>query len=172
MRGYFGIGVERISKPMNLGALLRTSHAFGASFAFTVAAHHRARDVRLADTAKSAGHLPFYEWDSLAAMRLPTGCMLVGVELCENAIDLPSFRHPINAAYILGPEKGDLSDEARDLCAHLIKIPTKFCVNVSVAAAIVMYDRAVSLGGFAERPVGAGGPPASDQWRLVKPLKQ
>ena len=31
-RGYFGIGAEGISKPMNLGALMRTAHAFGASF--------------------------------------------------------------------------------------------------------------------------------------------
>ena len=31
MRGYFGIGVEGISKPMNLGSLFRTAHAFGAS---------------------------------------------------------------------------------------------------------------------------------------------
>ena len=36
MRGYFGIGVEGISKPMNLGNLLRSAHAFGASFFFTV----------------------------------------------------------------------------------------------------------------------------------------
>ena len=36
MRGYFGIGVEGISKPMNLGAILRTAHAFRASFAFAI----------------------------------------------------------------------------------------------------------------------------------------
>ena len=36
MKGYFGIGVEGISKAMNLGSLLRTAHAFGASFAFAV----------------------------------------------------------------------------------------------------------------------------------------
>ncbi|MEX2009990.1 MAG: TrmH family RNA methyltransferase, partial [Dongiaceae bacterium] len=29
MRGYFGIGVEGISKPMNLGNLMRSAHAFG-----------------------------------------------------------------------------------------------------------------------------------------------
>jgi tRNA G18 (ribose-2'-O)-methylase SpoU len=27
--GNFGIGVEGVSKPMNLGALLRTAHTFG-----------------------------------------------------------------------------------------------------------------------------------------------
>jgi tRNA G18 (ribose-2'-O)-methylase SpoU len=37
-RGYFAIGVEGISKPVNLGNLLRSAHAFGASFVFTIGA--------------------------------------------------------------------------------------------------------------------------------------
>jgi len=168
MRGYFGIGAERISKAMNLGAVLRTGHAFGASFAFTVDAHHVSRDINLSDTAKSPAHLPLYEWASIDEMRLPRGCVLVGVELDERASDLPSFRHPLNTAYILGPEKGDLSPEAKALCAHLVKIPTKFCVNLSVAAALVMYDRILSMGGHPPRPLSAaGGPPPAEGWRPV-----
>lgn len=166
MRGYFGIGAEGISKAMNLGAILRTGHAFGASFAFTVNAHHRAREVNLSDTAKSAAHLPLYEWDNLDDLRLPKGCVLIGVELDPRAVDLPSFRHPLNAAYLLGPEKGDLSEEAKALCSHIVKIPTKFCVNLSVAAALVMYDRTLTMGGYEERPVGSGGAqPPADEWR-------
>ena len=160
MRGYFGIGAERISKAMNLGAVLRTGHAFGASFAFTINARHLAKEVHISDTAKSEAHLPVYEWASVEEMNLPKDCALVGVELDEQASLLPSFRHPLNAAYILGPEKGDLSPEARARCAHIVKIPTKFCVNLSVAAAIVMYDRMIVLGGFPERPVMSGGPVA------------
>jgi tRNA G18 (ribose-2'-O)-methylase SpoU len=57
----------------------------------------------------------------------------------------------LNAAYLLGPEKGDLSDEAKGRCAHLVKIPTRFCVNLSVAAAIVMYDRCLTLGNHQRR---------------------
>jgi hypothetical protein len=34
----------------------------------------------------------------------------------------------------------------------------KFCVNVGVAGALVMYDRLLSLGRFADRPVHEGGP--------------
>lgn len=172
MRGYFGIGSERISKAMNLGAVLRTAHAFNASFAFTINAHHDAREVNLADTSKSGAHVPLYEWETLADMRLPRGCVLVGVELDDRAVDLPSFRHPLNAAYILGPEKGSLSPQASALCTHLVKIPTRFCVNLSVAAALVMYDRTVSMGGFAPRPVmsgGApGGPPPLADWRAPR----
>ena len=159
MRGYFGVGAERISKAMNLGAVMRTAHAFGASFVFTVGAAHSAREVALADTSKSEGHMPLYVWPTLAEMRLPKGCVLVGVELDPDAVDLPTFRHPPAAAYLLGPEKGDLSPEARALCRHLVKIPTRFCVNLSVAAALVMYDRTLALGGFPPRALTAAGPP-------------
>ncbi|MEO1252345.1 MAG: RNA methyltransferase [Pseudomonadota bacterium] len=155
MRGYFGVGAERISKPLNLGAILRTAHAFGAQFAFTIDAHHRARIVNYADTAKSAGHMPLYEWESLDEMRLPKGCVLVGVELDDEALELPRFRHPHNAAYLFGPEKGALSDAAKAQCEHLVKIPTKFCINLSVAAAIVMYDRMLASGTYGARAVSA-----------------
>lgn len=45
MRGYFGIGVEGISKSMNVGNLIHSAHAFGASFVFTVDAHPKACTV-------------------------------------------------------------------------------------------------------------------------------
>jgi tRNA G18 (ribose-2'-O)-methylase SpoU len=160
MKGYFGIGVEGISKPMNLGALSRTAHAFGASFVFTVAAAFDRRASNLADTSDAAGSVPIYDWPALADLRLPLGCTLVGVELTPDAIDLPSFRHPRTAAYILGPERGSLSPEAAKLCAFVVKIPMKFCVNVALAGGLVMYDRVLSFGKYAPRPVGAGGPPA------------
>jgi hypothetical protein len=43
-------------------------------------------------------------------------------------------------------------------CDYTVKIPTTFCINVAMAGAIVMYDRVRSLGRFAARPVGEGGP--------------
>jgi len=159
MRGYFGIGVEKISKPRNLGNLLRSAHAFGASYFFAVAPNFDAKSVRSSDTSDAALNLPLYVHDSIADLELPRGCALVGVELTDDAVELPSFRHPRAAAYILGPERGSLSPEATARCDHVVKIPTKFCVNVGIAGAIVMYDRMVSLGRFAERPVHSRGTP-------------
>ena len=158
MRGYFGIGAEGISKPMNLGALMRTAHAFGASFTFSVAAAKAVHVMEKADTSKSIEHVPYYVWDSIEQMALPQGCVLVGVELTEDAVDLPSFRHPVSAAYVLGREKGDLSAAMLAKCAHVVKIPTRFCINVSLAGALVMYDRVMSLGGYPTRPIMPGGP--------------
>src|SRR5690606_31078248 len=152
-RGWFAVGAEEISKPMNLGAILRTAHAFGASFVFTVNAEHKAREVAQSDTSKSAESIPCFHYASVDDLRLPEGCSLVGVELTEDAVDLPAFRHPRAAAYVLGREKGSLSAAMQARCDHIVKIPTRFCVNVSVAAAIVMYDRALVMGGWPERPL-------------------
>lgn len=158
MRGYFAIGVEGISKPMNAGNLFRTAHAFGASFVFAIAPAVDMRAVHRADTSAGSGHVPLYEYPSVAALTLPKDCQLVGVELMEDAVDLPSFRHPDRAAYVLGPERGSLSDALLDRCDFTVKIPMKFCVNVGVAGAILMYDRLVQRGRFAPRPVRPGGP--------------
>ena len=157
-RGYFAIGAEGISKAVNLGNLTRTANAFGASFVFLVDPDARLRDALATDTSRSAGQLPVYRYPSVEALRLPQGCQLVGVELVEDAVDLPSFRHPQGAAYVFGPERSSLSPAMQARCRHLVRIPTKFCVNLAVAGAIVMYDRLRTYGRFAERPVAAGGP--------------
>lgn len=169
MRGYFGLGVQGISKAHNLGAVLRTAHAFGASFAFTLNAHHNVREINRTDTSRSDTHLPFYEWDSVDDWVLPKGCAVVGVELTDQSIALPSFKHPTNCAYILGPEKGSLSSEVQARCDHLVMIPTKFCINVSLAAALTLYDRTLSRGSYPERPVKPGGPTLKEieHWRKV-----
>lgn len=140
MRGYFGIGVERISKPANAGALFRTAHAFGAAFVFTVAADFSPRYDR-SDTSRSQDHVPRFDYPDLESMHLPLGCILVGVELDEDAVDLPVFPHPRSAAYVLGPELGSLSDGMRERCTHLVRIPTRFSLNLATAGAIVLYDR-------------------------------
>jgi tRNA G18 (ribose-2'-O)-methylase SpoU len=159
MRGYFGVGAEEISKEMNLGALMRTAHAFGASFFFTVKAATKLRTAYKADTSKSFAHVPYFAWDSVEALRLPLGCALVGVELTDDAVELPAFKHPPAAAYVLGRERGSLSPEMQARCSHIVKIPTRFSLNVGLAGALVMYDRLVCLGGYPARPIMPGGPP-------------
>jgi tRNA(Leu) C34 or U34 (ribose-2'-O)-methylase TrmL len=154
-RGYFGIGVEGVSKSANVGALLRTAHAFGAAFCFSVGAGWDARAARTADTAETPTHVPLWRFPDLDALALPQGCVLVGVELLDDAVDLPSFRHPLNAAYVLGPERAGLSPAMLARCRHVVRVPTRFALNLAVAGALVLYDRLLQHGRFAERPVGS-----------------
>ncbi len=152
MRGYFGIGVERLSKPMNAGNLFRSAHAFGASFVFTINAPYAPSRAK-SDTSRAPEHLPLYVFDRIEALLLPKGCALVGVELVDQATALPSFRHPRRAAYVLGPERGTLSPAVVERCDHLVRIPARFSINLAVAGAIVMYDRLLALGRWPQRPV-------------------
>ncbi len=156
-RGYFGIGVEGVSKSANVGALLRTAHAFGAAFCFTVDAGFDSRASRLADTSDTPRHVPLWRFDDPATMTLPAECVLVGIELLEDATELPAFRHPLSAAYILGPERSGLSPATLARCRHVVRIPTRFSLNLAVAGALVLYDRLLQQGSFGDRPVASGG---------------
>lgn len=158
IRGYFAIGVEGVSKAVNLGNLLRSAHAFGASFVFTIGADARVLQMQ-ADTSKASTHLPVYHWPNQAELKLPKECSLVGVEILDEAQVLPSFPHPLRAAYVLGPERGALSPELAARCQHLVRIPAAFSLNLATAGAIVMYDRLRSLGRFSSRPVAEHAAP-------------
>lgn len=178
MRGYFGIGVEGISKSFNVGNLFRSAHAFGASFVFTVAAAYRRRDGKQADTSDAVSNLPFYSFPTVAEMALPRGCSLVGVEFLEDAVELPSFHHPRQAVYVMGPERQSLSAAMLAKCEHVIRIPTKFCLNVGIAGVIVMYDRLLTHGKFPDRPLMPGGPRSKksqlppEKYRSAAPLAE
>jgi tRNA(Leu) C34 or U34 (ribose-2'-O)-methylase TrmL len=159
MRGFFGIGVAGISKSMNVGSLFRTAHAFGASFVFTVGAKYARRVGRGADTANTPLQVPYYDFPDADSLVLPEGTELVGIEIVDDAIELPSFRHPRQAAYILGAERISLPPDLLAKCSYVVRIPTHFSINVGLAGAIVMYDRLTSLGRFARRPVTPRGVP-------------
>ena len=158
MRGYFGIGVEGVSKESNFGAVSRTAHAFGASFIFTIAENISLPVIDSVDTSNARKNTPLYSFDTPENLLLPKGCTLVGVEITEDAIELPSFHHPRCAAYVLGPERGILSEPLLARCDYTIKIPLKFSINLGLAGALVMYDRLLSIGRFAPRPQRMGGP--------------
>src|SRR5579863_7123620 len=174
MRGYFGVGIEGVSKPMNLGNLVRIAHAFDASFFFSIAPRLKLSDAN-SDTSNAEGALPFYSFPHPDDFRLPLGCRLVGVEITDDAIELPRFRHPTRAAYVFGAERYSLSPQMLSLCEFVVKIPTRFSINVGMAGAIVLYDRILTMGGFGDRPVKAGGagaqPPPPHTWGapLAKP---
>ena len=64
MSGYAALGVEGVSKARNAGAVIRTAHAFGASFAFTVGETLNRREIAHADTSKAIEQIPLYMFNS------------------------------------------------------------------------------------------------------------
>ena len=62
------------------------------------------------------------------------------------AIDLEAFVHPPRANYIFGPDEGERDPIPAE--ALRVTIPGKCQLYASQAAAIVLWDRAVQMGGL------------------------
>lgn len=65
----------------------------------------------------------------------------VAVELTPGSESLMYFEHPEKAVYVFGPEDGSLPKVARMHCHRVIQIPTKHCLNLSMAVGTILYDR-------------------------------
>jgi tRNA G18 (ribose-2'-O)-methylase SpoU len=141
--GYFGIGIVGAKKAGNLGALLRSGHAFGAPLVFAIGFRPTRVDLGV-DTTKAVRHIEIAEYSTIAEFLdlRPAGCELVGVEYAAGAAaSLPSFAHPARALYLLGAENRGLGDEALAVCDQLVQIPSLYPLNVATAGSIVLYDR-------------------------------
>lgn len=136
---YYGIGSECFSYGCNLGTLYRSAFNMGAQFIFSCG--HKP-DLR-GDVPKSWRHIPYFHHNKVKDFLsvLPKSSRLVGIELSDEAHNLYNFIHPKQAVYILGNESTGLSEETKSQCDCMIYIPSKHCLNVSVAGSIVMYDR-------------------------------
>jgi tRNA G18 (ribose-2'-O)-methylase SpoU len=146
--GCFAIGLDRSSKPFNAGTLNRLAAAHGGSYTFTAGADWQAsrhwrfwEEAAAAEAAAPRPTVPHLAFETPAATVFPDGFTLVAVELTPDAVDLPSFRHPSRAIYVLGPERGMLAPEFLDRAAHVVKIPMRFSLNVAMAASLVLFDR-------------------------------
>ncbi|MEN2976271.1 TrmH family RNA methyltransferase [Tistrella bauzanensis] len=146
--GCFAVGLDRSSKPFNAGTLNRLVAAHGGAYTFTAGADWQTSqhwrhwdDAVAAEAAAPRPTVPHLAFDSPAAARFPEGFTLVAVELTDDAVDLPAFRHPPRAVYVLGPERGMLAPEFLDRATHVVKIPMRFSLNVAMAASLVLFDR-------------------------------
>ena len=137
----FAIGVDHPKREVNIGTLWRSAFCLGAALVFTVG---RRYEPHGGDTVKAWRNIPclhFTTWDEYRD-HAPLAWTPIGIEIGRAAIDLRAFHHPREAVYLLGAEDGGLTNEAAALCKTLVVIPSRYCLNVSVAGSIVMYDRA------------------------------
>eukprot|EP00051_Salpingoeca_urceolata_P004367 m.64492 g.64492 ORF g.64492 m.64492 type:complete len:335 (+) comp13595_c0_seq3:65-1069(+) len=146
--GFFGIGIYRNKSEANHGTLWRTAYQMGASFVFTIGARFDKSVSRSTDTMKSWVRLPVFSFPDFASFAgcAPYAAPWVGVEM--GGQPLTEFEHPPRAVYILGAEDTGLPASIRSACAHTVALPAvrASSFNVSVAAAIVMYDRLAKRG--------------------------
>ena len=80
----------------------------------------------------------------------PNGEVIAGAEARDMLLT-----HPERAMYVFGPEDGSLPSTLLERCDDVVFIPTKHCLNLSMAANIVLYDRMAKRGEWTHEKVGS-----------------
>lgn len=151
--GYFGVGVYHPKFGVNVGTLIRSAEAFGASFVFTVG---RRYEPQSSDVTNATARIPLYHYKTIEELRefMPVGCPLVGIELTDEAVPLPKFEHYQREVLLAGAEDHGLPPKVLAACHKVISIPgASKCLNVATAGTIVMYDRYLKGTAYDERRI-------------------
>lgn len=131
--------------PANVGAVFRTASAFGVLEVWATGL--RAMSA-IANAERTPRELRMREYAHVRLIshgqplrRFVGDVVPVAVEVTGGE-DLESFDHPQKAVYVFGPEDGNLSKALRLNCHRFVRIPTRHCLNLAQAVAVVLYDRA------------------------------
>ena len=134
------IGLINPKNPVNVASILRAAGCYGVASVFYTGQRYRfAKDFN-ADTKAFHKVIPTIGVDDLKEI-VPEGASVVAVELVEGAIPLPSFEHPSNVFYLLGPEDGSISEDVLSWCDHVVYVPTYSCMNLAATANVLLYVR-------------------------------
>lgn len=134
--------------PHNVGQVVRACAAYGVQ-------QLRYTGLRLDRALVDLGRLPreerlkgykSVEWgNSINPFGEFEGYTPVAIEVRENSEMLNTFVHPKKALYVFGPEDGSLQSATLRWCHHFVAIPTRHCLNLSMAVGTVLYDRQSKL---------------------------
>ena len=143
-RGFFMIGVVEPRNTLNIGTLIRSAYAFGATAVFGIGARFPVENEAAHQFDR---HVPVFYFEDAQhfARSIPENAELVLVEIHEQAYSLQNFVHPERAVYLLGSEYVGIPPDYFTLRpkTHVVQIPTRASVslNVAIAGSIVMADR-------------------------------
>jgi 23S rRNA (uridine2479-2'-O)-methyltransferase len=151
--GLLGVVADRPASPGNLGTLIRSADAFGAS-GVIVTGHaadpYDPRSVRATTgslfslpVVRVPSHRPVLDW--VAAIRAGgTGVGLVGTDE-RGQVDVTEVDFTRPTLLLVGNETAGLSAAWREECDELARIPmlgTASSLNAAVAASVALYESA------------------------------
>ena len=137
MRGYACIGLDNPKSHLNVGAVLRAAHVYGAAM---VAASGRRYDRSPTDTMCAYRHMPLLCIENILDV-IPFDCVPVAVDLVDGALDLREYKHPERAFYIFGAEDATLGRRILERCRDAVFVPTRSCMNLAATVNVILYDR-------------------------------
>lgn len=137
--------MERVHKPHNVAAIIRTCDAVGIATTHAVPGDEGiSRSNHIAQGAQRWVHLNRYDDTTAGLSALKAkGFKLYAAHFDETAVDFRDIDFTKPSAIVLGTEKFGVSDEALELCDQSIIIPMlgmTQSLNVSVATAVILYE--------------------------------
>ncbi len=137
---------ENIGNPDNLGITLRTADAAGVSAVLVCGDEASPIHKNCIRASRGAvGRLPmFYTDNTIAAIDrlIESGWQVIGATAsAEKQLYETEFLYP--TAIVVGNENKGLSDEMRERCSDLVRIPMatgQSSLNVGVAAGVLLYE--------------------------------
>lgn len=143
--GLCWVVLENVRSPGNLGTLIRTSEAVGgAGFIFVGgrADPFDADAVRASMGALFSQKFVRTNFRALDRWMQRHGCRAVGASP-DGTADFHSFDYPRSTVLFLGEERQGLTQQQRDFCQHLVRIPMvgmADSLNLGVAGSLLMYE--------------------------------
>ena len=143
--GLCWVALDQVHSPGNLGTILRTGDAVGASGLILLGNSVDPYDpacVRATMGAIFAQRLVRATAQEFAAWKRRSGCRLVGTSP-HAAHDYRAVSYPAQTVVFMGGEKKGLSEERQRLCDDLVRIPMVGrgdSLNLAVATGVLLYE--------------------------------
>ncbi|MBA2321182.1 MAG: 23S rRNA (guanosine(2251)-2'-O)-methyltransferase RlmB [Deltaproteobacteria bacterium] len=154
---------DALSYEHNLGAILRTSLGFGVDGVIVPTARGAALSPVVQRVAMGAAEVVPLVREGLYSALKPirdAGIRVIGADMGGVPLHLADLRGPL--AILLGGEGEGLSPNLRSRCDQVVAIPLAGnleSLNVSVAAAVILYEKRRQDGWFNPAPApGAAAP--------------
>lgn len=150
------LGLVALTKPGNIGALLRTADAAGFHAIFLIDSRldrYNPNVIRSSTGAVFLDNIYNLTADAARAFFRTRGFKVVGTHL-QAAVDAYTVEYPRKTALLMGTEDIGLDDSWLPYCDEQVLIPMAGkladSLNVSVAGAVLMYEVLRQLRGRAE----------------------
>ena len=141
----FWIILETVRSPGNLGTLIRTSEAFGGAGFILLGNNIDPFDPNVVSASMGSIYNQKFirtGYSKLQKWLQNHNCNVIGASP-DGARDFHQFNYPTTTMIFLGEERKGLTQQQRDLCKHLVRIPiarTVDSLNLAVAGSLMIYE--------------------------------